>query len=103
MFRSNFFFFTSTIVGDECSNSRPTRFNIEEILPSTHWARSWVDPSAGLEEVEKRTFFTLPELEHRSLGGPFRCQSLYRLRFPGSSYQMVTVLSAFNKQVILGL
>jgi hypothetical protein len=37
-----------------------------------------VDPRAGLDDVEHRKFLTLPGLELRS-------QSLYRLRYPGSS------------------
>jgi hypothetical protein len=34
-------------------------------------------------------FFTLPRLEHRSLGRPARSQSLYRLSYPGSSYDII--------------
>jgi hypothetical protein len=43
-----------------------------------------VDPRAGLDDVEKRKFFTLPGLELRHLGRPARSQSLYGLRYPGS-------------------
>jgi hypothetical protein len=43
-----------------------------------------VDPIAGLDDVEKRKFLTLPGLELRPLGRPARSQSLYRLRYPGS-------------------
>jgi hypothetical protein len=43
-----------------------------------------VDPRAGLNDMEKRKFFTLPGLELRRLGGPAHCQSLYRLCYPGS-------------------
>jgi hypothetical protein len=42
-----------------------------------------VDPSAGLDVVEKRKFLTLPGLELRPLGRPGRSQSLYRLCYPG--------------------
>jgi hypothetical protein len=28
--------------------------------PGTHWIRGWVDPRAGLDDVEKRKFLTLP-------------------------------------------
>jgi hypothetical protein len=42
-----------------------------------------VGPTTGLEEVEKRKFFTLPGLE-LTLGRQVRNQSLYRLRYPGS-------------------
>jgi hypothetical protein len=39
-----------------------------------------VDPRASLDDVQKRKFLTLPELELRPLGRPARSQSLYRLR-----------------------
>jgi hypothetical protein len=39
-----------------------------------------VDPRAGLDDVEKRKFLTLPVLEIRPLGLPARSQSLYRLQ-----------------------
>jgi hypothetical protein len=42
-----------------------------------------VDPRVGLEEVEKRKFFTLPGLELQPLGRSARSQSLYLLRYPG--------------------
>jgi hypothetical protein len=38
-----------------------------------------MDPRAGLDEVEKRKFFTLPGLELRALGRQARSESLYRL------------------------
>jgi hypothetical protein len=38
-----------------------------------------VDPRAGLDDVEKRKFLTLPELELRPLSCPGYSQSLYRL------------------------
>jgi hypothetical protein len=37
---------------------------------------------AGLDDVKKRKFLTVPRLE--PLGRPTRSQSLYRLRYPGS-------------------
>jgi hypothetical protein len=43
-----------------------------------------VSHRAGLDNVEKRKFCTLPELELRPLGCTARSQSLYRLRFPDS-------------------
>jgi hypothetical protein len=42
-----------------------------------------MDPRAGLDDVEKRKFLTLPGLELRHLGRPARSQSLYRLRYSG--------------------
>jgi hypothetical protein len=40
-----------------------------------------VGPKAGLEDVERRKFFTLQGLELRPLGRPTRSQSLYRKHF----------------------
>jgi hypothetical protein len=44
------------------------------------------DPTAGLDDVEKKKFLTLPGLELRPLGRPARSQSLFRLRYPGFSF-----------------
>jgi hypothetical protein len=44
--------------------------------PGTHWIGGWVGPKACLDDVEKRKFLTLPELELRSLGRSARSQSL---------------------------
>jgi hypothetical protein len=52
--------------------------------PGTHWIGGWVDPRAGLEDVEKRKFMTLLGLELRPLGRSARSQSLYRLHSSGS-------------------
>jgi hypothetical protein len=52
--------------------------------PSTLWIGGWVDPRAGLDDVEKRKFLTLPELELRPFGRPARSQVLYRLSYLGS-------------------
>jgi hypothetical protein len=43
-----------------------------------------VGPGAGLDDVEKRKFSTLPGLELRPLGRPACSESLYRRRYPGS-------------------
>jgi hypothetical protein len=40
-----------------------------------------VDSRAGLDDVEKRKFLTLPALELRPLCHPARSQSLYRLSY----------------------
>jgi hypothetical protein len=56
-----------------------------ERAPGTHWIGGWVDPRAGMDDVERRKFLTLPGLELRPIGLPARNQSLYRLRYPGSS------------------
>jgi hypothetical protein len=34
-----------------------------ERAPDTHWIRGWVDPRAGLDDVEKRNFCTLTVFE----------------------------------------
>jgi hypothetical protein len=73
-------FLTSALAGDEWSASRPGRFT-----PGTHWIGDWVNPRAGLDDAEKREFLLLPGIELRPLGRPVRSQSLYRLRYHGSS------------------
>jgi hypothetical protein len=77
-------FFTSALDGGEWSASRPGRFTPGERTPGTHWIGGWVDPRAGLDDMEKRKFLTLPGLELLPLGRPSRSQLLYRLRYPGS-------------------
>jgi hypothetical protein len=69
------FFLTWALVGGEWSNSRPGRF-----IPGTHWIGGWVGPRAGLDDMEKRKFLTLPGLELRPVGRPARSQSLYRVQ-----------------------
>jgi hypothetical protein len=54
-------FLTSELAGGEWSASRPGRFTTRERAPSTHWIGGWVDPRAGLDDVEKRKFLTLPK------------------------------------------
>jgi hypothetical protein len=49
--------------------------------PSTNLIGGWVDPIAGLDDVEKREFLILQGLEIRPLGRPARRQSLSRLPF----------------------
>jgi hypothetical protein len=61
----------------------PWPFYHGEGASGTHWI-GWVGPIAGLEDVEKRKFLILPELELRLLDRPARTQSLYRLRYAGS-------------------
>jgi hypothetical protein len=36
-----------------------------------------------MDDMEKRKFLTLPDLELQLLGRPARSQSLYRLSYPG--------------------
>jgi hypothetical protein len=50
-----------------------------------------VGPRAGLDDVEKKKFLTLPGLELRLLGRPAHSQSLYRLRYiRGHFYNLST-------------
>jgi hypothetical protein len=72
----------SALAGGERSASRPDRFNPGERAPYTHWIVGWVDPRAGLDEVEMRKFLTLAEIELQSLGRPAHSQSLCWLRYP---------------------
>jgi hypothetical protein len=76
-------FLTSALAGGEWSASRPCHFTPVERVPGAHWIRGWVDPRAGLDDLEKRKFLTLPRRELRPLSRPARSQSLYRLRYPG--------------------
>jgi hypothetical protein len=60
-----------------------------------------VNPRAGLDDVEKRKFFALQGFELQTLGHPARSQSLYRLRYLGSSdrkdkFQRILIATNFN-------
>jgi hypothetical protein len=77
-------FLTSALVGGEWSALRPGRFTPGERALGTHCIGGPVDPRAGLDDIEKRKFLTLPGLELRLHGHPVRSQSLYRLRCPSS-------------------
>jgi hypothetical protein len=63
-------FLTSALGGDEWSASRPGRFTLGEKAPSTHWIGGWVDPRAGVDDMEKRKFLTLLGLELQTLSRP---------------------------------
>jgi hypothetical protein len=60
-------FLTSALVGEEWPGSLPGHFTPEEGASGIHWIGGWVDPGAGLYDVEKRKFLVLPGLELRSL------------------------------------
>jgi hypothetical protein len=77
-------FLTLALVGGKWSASCPGRFTSVERAYGTHWIGGWMDPRAGLDDMEKRKFLTLPGLELRLLSRPARSQSLYRLSYPGS-------------------
>jgi hypothetical protein len=48
-------FLTSALVGGEWSASRPGRFT-----PGTHFIGGWVDPRAGLDDMEKYVYIHSP-------------------------------------------
>jgi hypothetical protein len=73
-------FLTSALVGGEWSASRPAALSPGKEPPVP------IGQEAGLDDVEKRKFLTLPGLEPQTLGRPARSQSLYRLWYPGSLY-----------------
>jgi hypothetical protein len=58
-------FLTSALVAGEWSASCPDRFTPGERAPGTYWIGGWVGPRAGLDDVKKRKFLTLPRLELR--------------------------------------
>jgi hypothetical protein len=89
-------FLTSELVGGEWSASRPGRFTPGERAPGTHWIGGWVDPRAGLDDVEKildptGTRTPIPLL------CPARSQSLYRLPLVSAKIRFVrkTVFTVF--------
>jgi hypothetical protein len=54
-------FLASALTGGEWSASRPCRSAPGERAPVTHWRGGWVDPRAGLDDMERRKkFLTLP-------------------------------------------
>jgi hypothetical protein len=69
-----------------------------------------VGPRAGLDDVEKRKFLTIPGLELQPLGSPALSQSLYRLLsllgIQGASYfglntqRLYSTFHAGNLQVV---
>jgi hypothetical protein len=65
-------FLTLALTGGEWSASCPGRFTPRERASSTHWIGGWVDPRAGLDDMEKRKFLTLQGLKLRPLGRPAR-------------------------------
>jgi hypothetical protein len=86
-------FLALVLVGREYSSSRPDRFTLGERVPGIHWIGGWVGHRVGLDDVEKRTFLTLPGLELRPLGRPARSQSLYRLGYRKTKLNSVALVS----------
>jgi hypothetical protein len=56
-------FLKSAPDGDRWSVSRLGRFTPREISLRTLWIRGWVGPKVGLDVMEKRKIFPLPEIE----------------------------------------
>jgi hypothetical protein len=71
-------FLASALVGGEWSASPLGKEPL-----GTHWIEAGWAPRAGLDDVDKIKFLTIPGLEFRPLSRPARSQSLYRLRYPG--------------------
>jgi hypothetical protein len=63
----------------------PAALPPRERASSTHWIEGWVDPRAGLDNMQKWKFLILLGFELRPLGRPARIQSLYRLCYPDST------------------
>jgi hypothetical protein len=59
-------FLTSALALGEWSTSRPGRFTPGKRSPGIHWIGGSVDPRAGLDNLEKRKFLTLPTLTPQS-------------------------------------
>jgi hypothetical protein len=69
-------FLTSTLVGAEWSASRPGRFIDRGRASSTHLI-GWLGTRAGLDDVGKRKFLTLPRLELQPLSREAQSQLLF--------------------------
>jgi hypothetical protein len=94
-------FLTSPLAGGEFSASLPGLFTPGERAPGTHWIRDWVDPRAGLDDLEKRKFLTIPGLELWPLSRPARSQSLYRLSYPGFSLNALQIYTQLQYEAVL--
>jgi hypothetical protein len=77
-------FLTSQLDGGGWPASSRGRFTPRGKSPPSALDRRLGGPRAGLDDIEKRKFLTLPGLELRPLGRHARGQSLYRLRYPCS-------------------
>jgi hypothetical protein len=71
--------------------------------PGNHWIGGWVDPRAGLNDVENRKFLTLPGLEFRTPGLPACSQSLYDCAIPAHTYSRIEIyFHAFLTSALVG-
>jgi hypothetical protein len=58
-------------------------FSPGERTPGTHCTGGWLGPRAGLDtDATRKVLVTLPGIEPRSPGSPFRTQTLYWLSHP---------------------
>jgi hypothetical protein len=55
-------FLTSALVRGKWSASRLCCFTLGERAPCTHWIGGWVDPTDGLNDMDKYKFLTVPGL-----------------------------------------
>jgi hypothetical protein len=65
----------------------PAALPPREETPGTHWIGGWVGTRAGLDDEEKKKFFSLPGLQLQLLSHPARSQLLRQLHYPGSYTQ----------------
>jgi hypothetical protein len=69
-------FLTSALVRGEWSASPPCRITPGERAPGIHWIGGWVDPRAGMDDMEKLKSLTVPGVELWPLSHPASSQSL---------------------------
>jgi hypothetical protein len=90
------------LVGGEWSVSHPSSFTLGERALGTHWMGGEVCTRAGLLDVDKRKFLTLPGLDLRPLGHQACRHLLYRLHYPGShSATVLKLLHILQYEVII--
>jgi hypothetical protein len=58
-------FSTTRLVEGESSVSRPSHFTLGENAPTTYWIEGFLDTRAGLDDMEKQNYLTIPGLELR--------------------------------------
>jgi hypothetical protein len=78
-------FLASAVVGGVWSTLRPGPL-YPPPPPGAHWIGGWVDLRAGLDDLEKGIFLTLPGLELRPLGRPASRYTDYTIPAPHLQY-----------------
>jgi hypothetical protein len=76
-------FLGSSLVEGELLTPRPYSFTLGEKAPGTHYIGAWMGHRAGMGDMEKCKFLTLPGLELEPIGRPASSRPIYRLRYPG--------------------